>query len=112
MNVAAVVADLFRQLGQESDDVMLDPHLDPFDAGDPGLGVGLVAALADRLGRLFRYHTQVGQGVAGVGLDLEPDAKLVGGLPDGGHLGAGITRYHGASRTKKTKAGISRHAPS
>ena len=99
VHVAAVVADLFRQLGQEGDDVVLDPGLDFFDPRDAGLGVGLVAALADRPGRLFRDGADLGQGVAGMGLDLEPEAELVGGLPDGGHLGAAVAVNHGASRT-------------
>ena len=52
------------------------------------------AFVPDRLGRVFRDDADFGQRVAGIGLDLEPDAKARLRLPDGGHFGAGIARDH------------------
>ncbi len=49
----------------------------------------------DRLGRRFRNDADFGQRVAGVGLDLEPDAKPRLRVPDGDHFGAGIAGDHG-----------------
>ena len=48
----------------------------------------------DRLRRRFRDHADLGHRLAGVSLDLEPDAKARLGRPDGGHLGAGIAGDH------------------
>ena len=86
---ARIGADMLGQVGEEGDDVVL------------GLGLDLVdprhlegAPVAHRLGRLLWNHAQLGQGVASVGLDLQPDAELVLGLPDGGHFGAAVTWDH------------------
>ena len=50
------------------------------------------------LGGLLRDDAEFGQRVAGMRLDLEPDAELGLGRPDRDHLGAGIARDHdGAS---------------
>ncbi len=94
---AGVVADMLRQFRGEGDDVVLGLALDLVDAVDARAVIGLVALFPDGLGGLFWDHAQLGLRVAGMGLDLKPDAELVGGLPNGGHLGAGIARDHGNS---------------
>ena len=45
-------------------------------------------------GGFLRDDAELGQRVAGMRLDLEPDAETGLGLPDGDHLGAGIARNH------------------
>ena len=55
--------------------------------------------LPDRLRRFLRDDADLGQRVAGVGLDLEPDAEARLGRPDRGHLGAGIAGDHAASHS-------------
>jgi hypothetical protein len=79
------------QVGQEGDDVVLGHRLDLVDAGDVEFHV---LGLPDGLGILAGDHAEVGHRVAGMGLDLEPDAELGLGRPDGDHLGAGIARDH------------------
>ena len=45
------------------------------DGVDPrDIEVESLALLPDRFGSGFRHHADLGQGVAGVGFDLEPDA--------------------------------------
>jgi hypothetical protein len=87
-----VVADDLGQMGQEGDDVMLGHRLDLVDAGHVELHV---LGFPHGLRVLLRDHAEIGLRVAGMGLDLVPDAELGGGLPDGGHLGAGIAGDHG-----------------
>ena len=92
MDEARVRADEFGQMGQEGDDVMLGDALDLVDAVDvegdvPGL-------LPDVLRAFLRDHADLGEGVAGVGLDLEPDLEPRLRLPDGDHFGAGIAGDH------------------
>src|SRR5690606_2999131 len=52
------------------------------------------AALPHRPGRLPRNHAELGLGIAGMGLDLEPDTELAFRLPDRHHFGAGIAWNH------------------
>ena len=81
------------QVGQEGDDVMLDLGL---DGVNPRHVKGRVLALFPDLGGGFlRHHTQLGQLVGGVRLDLEPDAEFGFRAPDRGHGGAGIAGDHG-----------------
>ena len=94
MHEARVRPDEFGEVGEEGDDVVLGRLLDLVDARD--VEFGLAALLPDRLRRLFRDDADLGQRFAGVGLDLEPDAKARLGRPDGGHLGAGVARDHRA----------------
>jgi hypothetical protein len=85
-------ADEFGQMGEEGDDVMLGDALDFVDARDiegdmPGL-------FPDRFGGLLRDHADLGQSVAGMGFDFEPDAKARLRRPDRNHFGAGIAWDH------------------
>ncbi len=92
MDKPGIVADDFRQMGQERDDIVLRLALDGVDA----LHVEgrRVAPLPDRRRRFLRNHAQFGERVAGMGLDLEPDAELGFLRPDGRHVGAGIAGDH------------------
>jgi hypothetical protein len=87
-------ADMFGEMGEEGDDVMLGDRLDLVDPGDVELDV---LGFPHRVGVLLRDHPELCLGVAGMRLDLEPDAELGGGLPDRGHLGAGIAGDHGSA---------------
>jgi hypothetical protein len=81
MDEAGIGADDLGQMGQEGDDVVLGFALDLVDAVDVE---GRVAALfPDGLRRLrnpsgsSHAENQIGRlRVAGMGLDLEPDAEL------------------------------------
>ena len=87
-----VAAHMLGQMGQEGDDVMLGHGLDLVDAGHVEFHV---LRLPDGLGVLARDDAQIGHGVAGMRLDLEPDAEFGLGRPDGDHFGAGIAGNHG-----------------
>ena len=89
---ARVRADEFGEMGQEGDDVMLGDALDlvdPLDVECRG-----AALFPDGLRRFLRDHAELGQRVAGMRLDLEPDAEAGFGRPDGDHFGAGIAGDH------------------
>ena len=88
-----VGADVFGQMGQEGDHVMLRHGL---DLVDPGHVEGHVLGPPDRFGIGLGDHAKGGLRVAGMGLDLEPDAEPGFGRPEGDHLGAGIARDHAA----------------
>ena len=90
MHEARFGADELGEMGQKGDDVVLGHALDLVDARDVELR--LAALFPDRLRRLLRDDADFGQRVAGVRLDLEPDAEPRLGRPDGDHLGAGIAR--------------------
>ena len=85
------VADDLGQVGEEGDDVVLRLALDLVDPVNVELDV---LGLPDRLGGFFRDHPQIRLRIAGMGLDLVPDAELGLGRPDGDHVGAGIARDH------------------
>jgi hypothetical protein len=92
MHEARFGADDLGEMGQEGDDVVLGLALDLVDAVDVE---GHVLALGpDRLCGLLRDDAELGQRVAGVRLDLEPDAEAGLGRPDGDHFGAGIAGDH------------------
>jgi hypothetical protein len=80
------------QMREEGDHVVLRHRLDLVDAGDVE---GRVLRAPDGLGVRLRDRAERGHRVAGMGLDLEPDAELRLGRPDGDHLGAGIAGDHG-----------------
>ena len=77
MHEARLRPDDLGQMGEEGDDVVLDLALDLVDAGDVEFG-GL-ALFPDFLGGLLRDDAELGHGVGGMRLDLEPDAERVSG---------------------------------
>ena len=77
--------DDLGQMGEEGDDVVLDLALDLVDARDVELRV--LALVPDFLRRRLRDHAELGHGVGGMRLDLEPDAKARLRRPDRRHLG-------------------------
>ena len=89
---ARLRADDLGEMGQERDDVVLHLALDRVDALHVEGGLG--ALLPDHLGRLLRDDAEVGERRRGMGLDLEPDAELGLGRPDGHHLGAAVAGDH------------------
>ncbi len=87
--------DELGEVSQEGDDIMVR---DLFDLVDPSRVERHAAGLfPDRLGGFFRNDADFGQCIAGMRLDLEPDAVTRPRLPYGGHFGPGIARDH--SRT-------------
>ena len=84
------------KMGQEGDDVMPCLRLDLVDAVNVERAL---AGLPDSLGILAGDLADLGHGVAGMGLDLEPNAELGGGLPEPDHFLAGVSFDHfGLSR--------------
>ena len=84
--------DMFGQMGQERDHVMFGDGLDLVDAGHVELDI---FRLPHGGGVFARDHAQIGHRIAGMRLDLVPDAELGLGRPDFDHLGAGVTGDHG-----------------
>ena len=69
------------KMRQEGDDVVFRDALDLIDARDIERNI---AGLLPDVGRgFFRYDADLGQRVAGMRLDLEPDAEARLRLPDG-----------------------------
>src|SRR3546814_18027641 len=85
---------MLGELGQEGDDVVPGLALDGVDARDARRVVRQGAALAYGLGRRVRDGAERGHGVAGMGLDLVPDAKAVGRLPDLSPPGPAVAWNH------------------
>ena len=92
MHEACFRPDDFRQMGEEGDDVVLGLALDLLDARDIELGV--LALGPDLFRRFFRDDPELGHGVGGMRLDLEPDAKARFRRPDRRHFWAGVARDH------------------
>jgi hypothetical protein len=92
MHEARLGTDDFGEVREERDDVVLGLALDRIDACDVESGVPRL--LPDREGGFLGDDAKLGHRIGGVRLDLEPDAKAGLGVPDGNHLGAGITRDH------------------
>ena len=86
MNEPGFIADMFRQVGQKRDDVVLGLAFNLIDALDLES-----AAVPDRLCRFLWNDAEFRLCIAGMCLDLKPDAELVFGLPDGCHRGAGVS---------------------
>ena len=93
MHKAAVRTDEFGQMGQKCNDVMLRDGLDLVDTGDVELRHATL--FPDGLRRFLRDDAELRQRLAGIGFDLEPDAELRFGRPDGDHFRPGIARDHG-----------------
>ena len=86
-----ILPTMFGQVGQEGDDVMFGDGLDLVDAGDVEFDV---FGLPHGVGVFARDHAQIGLGVAGMGLDLVPDAEFGLGRPNGDHVGAAVSGDH------------------
>jgi hypothetical protein len=98
MHETRILADELREMGEKSDDVVLDLALDRVDARD--VESRLPALFPDRARRRFRNHAQLRHGVGGMRLDLEPDAEPGFRRPDRRHCLAGVARNHpGKSRS-------------
>ena len=95
---------MFGQVGQKGDNVMLGHSFDFIDARDVELDI---FCLPNRLRVFARDHAQIGHRVAGVRLDLKPDAEFRLGGPDGDHVGAGITGDHRLSSLALLRLGVS-----
>jgi hypothetical protein len=90
--VSCLGADNFRQMREESDDVVLGFALDlvnPSDIENDIAGLG-----PDHLRSLSRNHAEVCQRIRRMRLDLEPDFEARLRLPDGGHFRAGVAGNH------------------
>src|SRR2546430_1167599 len=90
MNEARLGADVLGEARQERDHVVLHLALDLVDARDVE-----AALLPDRLGGFLGNDALGRERVAGMRLDLEPDAEPVLRLPDGAHLRPAVARDHG-----------------
>ena len=96
MDEARFGTDDFGQMREKGDDVVLGLALDLVDAVD--IEFGDLAFLPDLLRRFLRDHAELGHGVGGMGLDLEPDAKARLRRPDRSHLRTGIAGDHALPR--------------
>ncbi len=90
MQVAAVFAHVFGDVGEEGDDVMLGLGLDLLDAGH--LEAGLLPDMGH--GGLGNQAVE-GHGLQGGQLHLEPGVKFIFFRPDAGHLGSAVAWNHG-----------------
>ena len=73
MNEAGIRPDEFGEMGEESNHVVLGDTLDLVDFLD--VEFGGAALFPNGLSRLLRNDAELGQRVAGMRLDLEPDAE-------------------------------------
>ena len=73
MHEAGIGSDDFRQMGQEGDDIMFGFALDLVNSVD--VESRCSAFFPDGFCGFLRDHSQFGERVTGMGLDLEPDAE-------------------------------------
>ena len=66
--------------------------------------LGGVALGPDCLGRIHRDHAELGHGIGGMRLDLEPDAVARLGIPDRYHLWPAVARDHYAASPRAIAA--------
>ena len=97
-------ADDFSEVRQERDDVVLGLALDLVDAVD--IELRRLALGPDLLRRGLRDHAELGHGIGGMGLDLEPDAKPRLRRPDRRHLRAGVARDGHATSPRASAAAL------
>ena len=95
MHEARFFADIFGDIGQEGDHVMLHFALDLVDPRDVELALG-----PDRCCCFLGHNAEFRERVGGVRFDLEPDLEFRFWLPDGNHFGAGIAWDHDWSLDK------------
>src|SRR5262249_3279106 len=84
MDETRLRANDLGEMGEKSDDVVLDLALDRLDARD--VKSRSIALFPDRLCGVFRDHPELRHGIGGVRLDLEPDAESGLGRPNRRHL--------------------------
>ena len=89
MQEAGFVADMFCDICEECDDVMLHFAFNGVDTVN-----FKSAALAHGLGDAFWDEAEVFHGLGGEGFDLEPDAETRFRRPDFSHFGSCISRDH------------------
>ncbi len=102
MHEARIGADEFGEVRQEGDDVVLYDALDLVDARD--VENDAPRLLPNGFGARLGDDANLGERVAGVRLDLEPDFEARLRRPDRDHLGTGITGDH-RRRVRWEKAG-------
>ena len=86
--------DMLRQMGKERDHIMLRHRLNLIN---PRHIKGHIPRPPNRRRIRRRDHAERRLRIAGMRLNLKPDAKLRLGRPQGHHLGAGIAGNHGAA---------------
>jgi hypothetical protein len=89
MDKTRLGTDVLGHRCQKGNHIMLDLGLDLIDTGDIKITLG-----ADDRYDLLRDNTQLGLGLAGQGLNLQPDLKTVFSSPYPGHLRTGIAFDH------------------
>ena len=104
MHEARIGSDDLGQMGQEGDDVVLDLALDLVDPRH--VERGILGLGPDRLGGRLGDDAELGHGIGGMRLDLEPDAVAGLGGPDRGHVGPGVTRDHQAASPRASAAAL------
>jgi hypothetical protein len=92
MHKAGIIRpDMFGKMGQKGDDVMFGDGLNFINSGHVK---GDIAGAPDGLGIGFGDNAKGGLGIAGMRLDLIPDAEFGLRVPNGNHVWAGIARDH------------------
>ncbi len=89
MHEAGLFTDIFSDIGQESDDIMLYFAFNLVNPGDIKFAFG-----PNRSRRFLRYNAQFGQRIGRMRLYLEPDLEFGFRFPNGNHIGARIARDH------------------
>ncbi len=90
MYKARLIANIFGQVGEKGDHVMLCFAFNLVNAVNIE-----ITTLPHRLGGSLGNNAQLRLRITGMGFNLEPDTEFALRVPDGGHLGAGITGDHG-----------------
>ena len=90
MDETRILADVFRDVGQECDDVVIEGALEFIDAFD-----GEGGPLADHGNCLARDKAEFGLRLAGIDFHVEPCAEFCVVSPERAHLGARVTCDHG-----------------
>ena len=96
--------DDFGEVGEKGNNIVLGLALDLVDAVD--IELRRLALGPDFLRRCLRDHAELGHGVGGMGLDLEPDAKARLRRPDRRHLRAGVARDGHATSPRASAAAL------
>src|SRR5262249_39889253 len=92
------------QVGEKSNDVVLDLAFDRVNASD--IEFGRLAFFPDRFCGCFGDLSELGHGIGGVGFDLEPDAEPRLRRPDRRHLRPRIARARPAASPRISAAAL------